>query len=61
MQVYTTIYLAETIGSEHQDAEKPISDFETKHGQLEIKRATLERITMLEARDWFVDDFTPED
>ncbi len=61
MQVYTTVFLAETLRSETSDAEKSIGDHEMKRGLPEIKRARLEYITMLEARNWFLDDFPSED
>ncbi len=61
MQVYTTIYLAETICSDQQEAELSVGDLETARHLVEIKRTSLERITMLEARNWFLDDSPSED
>jgi hypothetical protein len=65
MQVFTTIFLAERLTSNTGMAEEStgdfIGDFENKHGPFEIKRVSLERITMLEARNWFVDDLSSED
>ena len=69
MQVFTSIFLAETLTSNTGIAEEStgdftgelIGDFENKRGRFEIKRINLERITMLEARNWFVDDLPSED
>lgn len=69
MQVFTTIFLAETLTSNTRMAEEStdnftgdfIGDFGNKRGPFEIKRINLERITMLEARNWFADDLPSED
>jgi|HubBroStandDraft_2_1064218.scaffolds.fasta_scaffold2491561_1 hypothetical protein len=65
MQVFTTIFLAESLTSNTGMAEESTGDFigylENKHGPFETKRVSLERITMLEARNWFVDDLSSED
>lgn len=65
MQVFTTIFLAETQGLDTGRPEETTGDFtgvfEMKRGLFEIKRINLERITMLEARNWFVDDLPSEE
>jgi hypothetical protein len=69
MQVFTTIFLAETLTSDTGMAEESTGDFtghvigdvKSKRGPFEIKRISLERITMLEVRNWFLDDLASED
>jgi hypothetical protein len=65
VQVYTTIFLAETIDPDMHEAEQSIGesigDRETEHRLLEIKRTTLECITMLEARNWFTGELPSDD
>lgn len=61
MQVYTTIYLAETLDAGSQRPEPSLGDFEAKRGLLPIKRTSLEYISVLEARNWFLDDPASED
>ncbi len=69
MQVYTTIFLAETLTSNTWMAEESTGDFtgrfigdvENKRGPFEIKRISLKRISKLEARNWFADDLPSED
>ena len=61
MQVYTTVFLAETIDPDIPGAENSSGDHDTKRGLPEIKRASLEYTTVLEARNWFLDDLPFED
>jgi hypothetical protein len=69
MQVFTTIFLAETLTSDTGIAGESTGDFtvhligdvRSKRSPFEIKRISLERITMLEARNWFLDDLASED
>jgi len=59
MQVFTTIFLAENVGVDSQEAEMPFGDFDTSHGH--VGHAKLECITVFEARKWFLDDLADED
>ena len=69
MQVFTTIFLAETRASNTGTAEESTGDFTgdfvggvaNKRGPFEIKRISLERISILEVRNWFADDLPSED
>lgn len=61
VHVYTTIFLAETTGSDTQEAGHFLDDREIEHRLIEIKRTSLECITMLEARNWFTDDLPSDE
>lgn len=65
MQVFTTIFLAQAQGSDTGRPEESTRNctgvFEKKRGHFEIKPINLEHITMLEARNWFLDDLSSEE
>ena len=61
MQVFTTIFLAETLSSKTGTAEELSGAYSDQRDISEIKRANLKRIPMLENRDWFLDDLASED
>jgi hypothetical protein len=61
MQVFTTIFLAETLSSDTGTAEKSCGEYQEQRELSEIKRTNLERIAMLESRNWFLDDLSSED
>jgi hypothetical protein len=61
MQVFTTIFLAETPSSGTGTAEKSCGEYQDQRDLSEIKRTNHERITMLESRNWFLDDLASED
>ena len=61
MQVFTTIFLAETQGPDTGRAEESTGSSEDKRGLFEIQRTSLECIAMLESRNWFLDDLPSED
>jgi hypothetical protein len=60
MQVFTTIFLAETAGFDTPEAE-PFGDSDISQGHFDVEQAKLECITVLEARNWFLDDLADED
>jgi hypothetical protein len=61
MQVFTTIFLAETLNSNTGSAQESSAGCQDDRDPLEIKHATLERIAMLESRNWFADDLPSEE
>ena len=61
MQVFTTIFLAETLSSNTGTAEELFDEYQDRHGLYETKRTNLERIAILECRNWFLDDLASED
>lgn len=61
MQVFTTIFLAETLSSNTATAEELSGIYSDQRDLSEIKRTNLERITMLESRNWFLDDLASEE
>jgi len=65
MQVFTAIFLAETQGSDTGKPEESTRDFtglfEKKPALFQIKPINLERISMLESRNWFLDDLSSEE
>lgn len=61
MQVYTTIFLAETSSPSSGSADESWRDSQDRCDLREIKRTNLERITILESRNWFVDDLPLDD
>jgi hypothetical protein len=56
MQVFTTIFLAETLSSTTGTAEESIGNYHDQRDLSEIRRMNLERIAMLESRNWFLED-----
>ena len=56
MQVFTTIFLAETLRANIQCAEEAEELDQDHSGLDEFKHALRERIAMLENRNWFKDN-----
>ena len=61
MQVFTTIFLAETRSSDIGTADESCGAYSGQLDLSAIKRTNLERISMLKARNWFLDDLASED
>ena len=56
MQVFTTIFLAETLRANRRCVEEADGLEQDFYGLHEFKHSLRERIAFLESRDWFVDD-----
>ncbi|HMG86312.1 MAG TPA: hypothetical protein VK574_11225 [Terracidiphilus sp.] len=56
MQVFTTIFLAETLSSDTGTPEETSADYHDQRGLFKIGRTNLDRIAMLESRNWFLED-----
>jgi hypothetical protein len=56
MQVFTTIFLAETLPASAECVDGPEGLDQDLHGPAEFKQALRERIAMLESRSWFEDN-----
>jgi hypothetical protein len=61
MQVFTTIFLAESLSSSTGTAEESSCDSRDQRDPFEIRRMNLERIAILESRNWFLEDLPSDE
>jgi hypothetical protein len=61
MQVFTTIFLAESLSSNTGTPEESNGDARDQRDRFEIRRMNLERIAMLESRNWFLEDLPSDE
>ena len=61
MQVFTTIFLAESLSSSTVTAEESSGDSRDQRDPFEIMRMNLERIAILESRNWFLEDLPSDE
>jgi hypothetical protein len=61
MQVFTTIFLAESLSSSTGTAEESSGDSRDQRDPFEIMRMNLERIAILESRNWFLEDLPSDE